>query len=178
MPTCNKCEKVKDDADFYVYKKTGKRWGRCKACVSEANCARAAADPEKHNARSKAWRDKNPGRASAISRAWQLRHPEKAKSIAYKVRYQTDFQETWDAQAGNCALCGLPMKPSGRDPDSACMDHDRSCCSERKSCGKCVRGLVHWNCNVILGHARDDADLLRKAAEYLERWKGKTSPIL
>lgn len=170
MKRCAKCGHDKDEAeDFYRYAKTGKPKARCKVCINEDNLARQAANPEKYTARTNAWRLKNPGRASAISRAWQLRHPEQFKAQVYRNRFKIDFDAMWKAQDGKCACCGEPMLRGGKDPTSVCADHDATCCPGKKSCGKCVRGLIHRNCNLVLGYARDNADLLRKAASYVER---------
>ncbi len=163
-------------SEFYCYANSDRPRARCKVCINDANLARQASDPEKYNARTNAWREKNPGRASQISRAWQLRHPEQARAIAYQVMYGKgfDFDTLWQAQDGKCAACDLPMTPRGRDPESVCVDHDRSCCKGRRSCGKCVRGLIHRNCNLMMGYALDNATLLRKAASYLEQWQSRT----
>ncbi len=36
------------------------------------------------------------------------------------------------------------------------IDHDHSCCSGRKSCGKCVRGALCKRHNLYLGHIEND----------------------
>lgn len=170
---CTKCELPKDDGpngDFYKASGGGLR-SRCKVCTNEENCARAAADPAKHTARSRAWRDAHPGRASAIARAWQLRNPEQYKNIQIKRRFKIDFDAAWKAQDGKCASCGDPMAPKGKEPDSVCVDHDRSCCPGGESCGKCVRGLIHRNCNLVLGYAKDNPEVLLRAVEYLRKWQ-------
>lgn len=70
------------------------------------------------------------------------------------------------AQGGVCAVCRR-SDPSGR---RLAVDHDHRCCSERgKSCGKCIRGLLCGPCNMSIGHMRDDASILRAAADYLDR---------
>ncbi len=179
MKQCNRCEQVKPPAEFYEdsrSKATPKGlMPACKECVKARNRSSAAKDPQKAVARTTAWRKKNPGRASAISRAWQLRHPEQAKAIAYKIRYTIDFASLWDIQKGLCACCGKPMLREGKDPLSVVADHDRRCCPGKKSCGKCVRGLIHRNCNLVLGYAKDDIQVLRSAANYLERWGSRFS---
>jgi hypothetical protein len=172
---CTKCGVPQDEEkDFHkVSKRLGKPRGACKTCVNRENAARAAANPEKANARSKAWRDANPGRASAISRAWQLRNPDQFRAMQRKGRFNIDFDAMWGAQKGLCALCGGAMERSGKQLDSVVVDHDRSCCADRKSCGKCVRGLIHWSCNVMIGYAKEDPQVLRAAIEYIERWKAR-----
>lgn len=48
------------------------------------------------------------------------------------------------------------------------IDHDHSCCPGRKSCGKCIRGLICGDCNVGLGRFKDNPEALRRAADYLQ----------
>lgn len=33
------------------------------------------------------------------------------------------------------------------------------------------RGRLCFHCNVLLGHAREDEDILQAAIEYLEKWR-------
>lgn len=175
---CKKCGEWKDEeSEFYVdsrSKKTPKsRMGSCKLCVLAANRAWAEANPEKKAAISTSWRSRNRGRASEVSRAWQIRNPEKFRASIYRRKYSVDFEDLWESQKGKCALCHEPMLREGRDFVSACVDHDRSCCSGKKSCGQCVRGLIHWGCNMLLGYAKDNPDVLKHAIDYLEQWELK-----
>jgi hypothetical protein len=48
------------------------------------------------------------------------------------------------------------------------IDHDHKCCPGRKSCGKCVRELICGSCNHMLGQGKDDPEILRSGADYLE----------
>lgn len=59
-------------------------------------------------------------------------------------------------QAGTCAICKTACS-TGRD---LAVDHDHTT-------GK-VRGLLCQACNVTLGQMRDDPQLLRAAADYLD----------
>lgn len=69
------------------------------------------------------------------------------------------------AQNNGCAICG----EQNTDGTALHVDHDHGCCPDRKkSCGKCVRGLLCADCNRVLGMMQDDPKRLRKAASYLE----------
>ena len=63
-------------------------------------------------------------------------------------------------QAGLCPVCLLHL-PSG---DSNPVDHNHAT-------GK-IRGVLHLRCNLLLGQADDNPQLLRNAAKYLEDSKG------
>lgn len=59
-------------------------------------------------------------------------------------------------QEGLCAICRQPS--DGRRLD---IDHDHK--TDR------VRGLLCRKCNLSIGKFEDDPNMLRRAAEYLER---------
>jgi len=64
------------------------------------------------------------------------------------------------AQTG-CAIChGPPPRRSGRYH----VDHDHKT--------KKVRGLLCNNCNVLVGMARENPDVLQEAIAYLARSSG------
>jgi hypothetical protein len=72
------------------------------------------------------------------------------------------------AQGGRCAICGS-TDPRGGDGASFAVDHDHACCpANRRSYGKCLRGLLCHPCNQGLGMFRDDPAVARAAADYLE----------
>lgn len=76
------------------------------------------------------------------------------------------FEAMIDNQGGLCGLCRNPLG-SGKDVH---IDHDHACCPDScKSCGDCVRGILCATCNKGMGHFRDDTNLLRAAADYIER---------
>ncbi|NKX56276.1 hypothetical protein HGG74_17430 [Arthrobacter sp. E918] len=68
-------------------------------------------------------------------------------------------------QGGVCAICQKPPLEGVR----LCVDHDHGCCDETYTCGQCVRGLLHADCNAALGYFNDSVDFLRAAIEYLTR---------
>ena len=68
------------------------------------------------------------------------------------------------AAQGGCAICGTT------DPgvNGWVVDHDHRCCGPVRSCDQCCRGILCGRCNTALGMARDDSDLLRRMADYLD----------
>lgn len=69
------------------------------------------------------------------------------------------------SQGGSCAICGVPYedKPGSR----LAMDHNHRHCAGVKGCPVCVRGLLCNSCNNILRLAKEDKNILMKAAIYL-----------
>jgi hypothetical protein len=63
------------------------------------------------------------------------------------------YRKLHQSQEGRCAIC--------RRDEPLVVDH----CHARLS----VRGLLCRDCNLLLGNARDDVDVLTRAIEYLSR---------
>lgn len=82
------------------------------------------------------------------------------------IDWMTLFTSLWEAQEGRCYLCGDPLDPDGYR--TIHLDHDHACCPKGRSCAKCRRGLACKPCNVLIGHAKDDPDRLRRIADNLE----------
>ena len=78
----------------------------------------------------------------------------------------SQYGEKLAAQGGGCAICG--SKKPGQSENYFEVDHDHTCCSGIRSCGRCVRGLLCSGCNQGISRFQDDAERLRKAADYLE----------
>lgn len=149
IKVCTKCKEEKPIEDFSLTSRT--KCGlssQCKSCVV------------KHSA------------------DWAKKNPDKVSHRKRRARYGIEFNRLWEAQDGNCLVCNEPMLPFGRELKSAVVDHDHSCCSGKTSCGKCVRGLIHWGCNIILGHIenQDRAKIVPLAVAYLAA-PGNVIPI-
>jgi hypothetical protein len=100
---------------------------------------------------------------------YNRRHPDARRRFALKARYGItleQYDEMVISQGGCCAICGTT------DPgryDNWHIDHDHACCPGRKSCGKCLRGLLCDVCNrVVLPTV--EGPLLDAALAYLARW--------
>jgi hypothetical protein len=146
----------------------GERWVRSGSCIICAAAARVKRYHEKGGrergrADARKRRDANP----AAERQRAVRTTLKSKYGITEVQYA----EMFDAQRGCCAICERrmvsrldPSRPiySGRGAPSrevARVDH---CHASGR-----VRGLLCSDCNIMLGHAHDDDELMLTAVRYL-----------
>lgn len=94
-----------------------------------------------------------------------------AKVRRRRFRLHGITEEKFDAilasQGGRCAICRTSSPTGGRGQWQ--IDHDHACCPGAHSCGACVRGLLCGRCNVLIGMADEDAQILNAAAEYVRR---------
>lgn len=153
MKTCSKCKVEKPESEFYKNRrhKDGLAY-YCKGCSDASteqyrldNPEKLHADYRRHNERRK--RDHTPEKC----RADHLRHKFGMSS--------SDYQKLLDRQGGGCAICG--RTESDATKPNLSVDHNHST-------GK-IRGLLCGKCNTALGKFQDSPELLRKAAEYVER---------
>jgi hypothetical protein len=104
-------------------------------------------------------------------RKWNNNHREHVNDRHMKFLYGVS-KEKYDAmelaQNGVCAIC---KKPESRTLNGKVLrlsvDHDHNCCPTKRTCGKCVRGLLCSKCNFILGNSDDNPDILNTAINYL-----------
>lgn len=178
---CPRCGQTKTAADFHR-KGTNGFQAYCRSCFKELGAARYLADKDRILEQSRQWsrenRDKvnaarRKRRADPVYRARELARDRERDRLRHPDRWIREHynltREQWNAllaaQGGGCAICGTTVpKGIGRFH----VDHDHACCPGKKSCGKCVRGLLCNRCNPLLGYVNDDPALLRKAAAYLE----------
>lgn len=108
-------------------------------------------------------RTKHPEKISAYKKAWRRKHV--VKEAAAQVRYQLKAKygltveqraAIFSAQGSCCAICKA-TEPLGRHGWH--IDH----CHETKK----VRGILCQRCNLMLGHAKDNAKVLSAAVAYL-----------
>lgn len=89
----------------------------------------------------------------------------KDRTLRFKYGITQAERDAMLVVQGGCAICGA-TEHGGRD---WCVDHDHNCCPGKKSCGKCIRGVLCFGCNVGLGAFRDDADRMALAIAYLKQ---------
>ena len=98
---------------------------------------------------------------------WKSRTPKKRLEQHLKYKYgvsHAEFMDCWEKQNGLCSICSVELPDlmlyEGRRRGYA-IDHNHET-------GK-FRGILCLTCNTMLGMAKDSADLLKKAAQYLEK---------
>jgi hypothetical protein len=112
------------------------------------------------------WRETIPAQDKAkYSREWRKANPDKAKNIDLKKRFGIGLDE-YDAilkkQKYACAICQqneMAVDEKGRIRMMP-VDHCHNT-------GK-IRGILCTACNMALGRFKDNPEILRKAAEYVE----------
>ena len=81
----------------------------------------------------------------------------------FRIR-ETQYNDMLVKQNFSCAICKVHQSETEK---ALAVDHDHSCCPGKKSCGKCIRGLLCFECNIGLGKFKDNPRLLAIAYEYL-----------
>jgi len=61
-------------------------------------------------------------------------------------------------KCSKCAICHKDIKIDAR---STCVDHDHSTSK--------IRGILCRKCNLLLGHAEDNIEVLKSAITYLNK---------
>lgn len=150
MKNCSKCGVSKILEEFA--KKNGGRHSWCKQCINHNQKEKYRINPEPRRSASR--ESRNP----AKERAAKLR-------AAYGIT-EEQYNKLLLLQDEKCATCGAKEPATNRR--FLFVDHDHSCCSGRKSCGKCIRGLLCGRCNHALGILKDSPEVLRAAIAYLE----------
>jgi Recombination endonuclease VII len=79
------------------------------------------------------------------------------------------YQEKLIEQNHSC-ICGKNFNQDGGKKDAPHIDHNHACCASDRSCGKCVRGILCFRCNSVLGFLESDPHLL---PEYLKGYLAK-----
>ena len=97
----------------------------------------------------------------------------RASDLRRKFRLTVErYDELLLSQRGVCALCDQPESKvhhrTGRVMNLA-VDHDHECCAGIRSCGECIRGLLCYECNLLIGKVEAKPKLRARFADYLSR---------
>lgn len=179
MKQCTKCLKQKPYSDFHKKKQINDGYAyHCKECVrsydskehdSKRVYPKKYLDGKMHCRSCNEYFDKdkftmrkgNTARCNDCAILYQHTRTVKKHGITYDK-----YLEIFNSQNGKCKICKLEEQ-SYRSRLS--IDHDHACCPGYNSCGKCIRGLLCSSCNMILGNAKDNVDILKAAIKYLQK---------
>lgn len=97
--------------------------------------------------------------------------PQKHRDVLRQSIYGLapgEYAQMSEAQGGVCFICGLPERSAHKSGTirSLFVDHDHATGA--------VRALLCMNCNAGIGQFRDNADLLLKAAMYIENHQAES----
>lgn len=122
---------------------------------------------ERHAATRRIWNAKNRERRLEVGKKWKINNKARVRETNRRGHYMRKFGlklEDLDLilakQNGRCAICATedpgPSKGGWREWH---IDH----CHGKKV----IRGLLCRDCNLMLGHAKDNPTTLCRAAEYI-----------
>ena len=166
---CPKCGKTKPLTFDHFYRSKQTRSGFkpwCKVCVNADNRARDRANPEALKERVLRSRNRSPESKKAhVRRSARWRAANKLRWHDTRVSTKYGVPRGWlteqlERTKGCCEICGAEHL-TDTHPRLLSVDH---CHTTDK-----VRGLLCGNCNLGLGHFKDDPTLLRAAIRYLKR---------
>lgn len=194
---CKKCDTTKPVSEFHkdARSKDGLNI-YCRPCKSQVSKESYEKNKDRRKENIAAWQEKNPDYMKKCTRClenkpksefhkdpsskdglniccrqcrkeYYEKNKERSRPRTIERTYGIaieDYNNLLDQQNNRCAIC-REENESGR---ALSVDHDHSCCKGKKSCGKCVRQLLCSSCNFMLGNAKDNPELLKKAAKYVE----------
>lgn len=110
------------------------------------------------------WYSKNPERARKNVDRWRRENPGKVLEQNWRwkgIKFTFDeYLDLLQKQNGKCANFSCPSIEPGAQRKFWALDHSHET-------GK-PRGLLCNGCNLILGHSKDDIDVLLGLVEYLK----------
>lgn len=146
---CTKCKTEKPLSDFRHRKEMldGHR-SSCRECDVKDSTAYRKKNLEKVKMYSKNYLKLRSKHTAKQKRKWYLK-------TNYDIGVE-DYDSMYIEQGGRCAICGMHQSEIKR---SLFVDH----CHETEA----IRGLLCHKCNLLLGHADDNTEILTNAIKYL-----------
>jgi hypothetical protein len=101
---------------------------------------------------------------SETAAEWNKKFAVRVRAKGLKTRYgitSDDYDRMFRDQNGVCKICGTVLEGNLQ------VDHCHTT--------KVVRGLLCGNCNLLLGYAKDNPEILQSAITYLNASHSNTS---
>lgn len=152
---CKGCsQRLPATDDFFSRCPNGKHRNECKECRAASERRRVGVDPARRKASIARWRAENREAFNAAQARAKMRRKYGLSADALAALLAE--------QGGACAICG--SVEGGGKHKRLVVDH----CHRSGA----VRGMLCHSCNTAIGHFRDDPNLLRAAAAYVEERSG------
>ena len=160
---CTRCGEIKDITEFSPSKrgKDGRR-SHCHTCCCISSKEWRSKNADKVRKTIALYRKNNPEKI----KEWAKRNPEKIKAKSRKQDLkrnhnitQKEYEMLLNSQDGKCAICHTD-RPNCRNVEHLSVDHDHET-------GR-IRGLLCQNCNLGIGHLKDNTTILESALFYLK----------
>ena len=171
MKKCSICKETKPFSEFHKAnkEKDGYQY-RCKQCCTKMHKERYQKDKIKILEQTKKWKTENKDKANETANKWREKNKDKVKGYQRKTNIrkfgisELEYDQMFVDQEGKCAICGCEetyIHHATQQKANLAIDH----CHTNGH----VRGLLCKACNNALGLFKDNPELLRKAADYLEK---------
>ena len=156
LKICSVCDTEKPLDEFGTYVSRGCEYYRkqCKECRNTKerdNRSDYTRELERQQYKRKVEAD--PEGTSEYYRNWHLKRK-------YGITHD-EYLEMLEEQNGCCKICSLPATEERHGVLRVDHDHET---------GQ-VRALLCHHCNVLLGHSKEDIEILEKAIDYLKEFK-------
>ena len=146
--TCSRCGVEKHISEFHS-RGNGRRRASCKKCYCSQLFEKRRSDPDTHRKASNRYYHAHRKRCLEI------------RSKNRRLKWYGLTIEEWERllclQKNKCAICEEQLQPG----KTTQVDH----CHKTKK----IRGILCFNCNILLGMAHDNPNILRLATSYLEK---------
>lgn len=106
-------------------------------------------------------------RARCLEKAAEYRAKNKPKRRAWQLADRARDPDRWRAYSRKAQRLPEPRYPAPDSCEICSLRSDKALCLDHEHLTGMFRGWICSNCNVGLGHFRDNAEALEKAAQYI-----------
>ncbi len=163
MKICLQCKLNLEEKEFSKASRTkdGLRWTCKKCCKNKMDQYRSNPDVVKRErARNNQYNKNNPDVIKRAKKKWENNNPEGFKRYNLLCKYGLTLEKYNEILASQNECCAICKEHQSKQKKSLYVDH---CHVSGK-----IRGLLCYQCNIVLGHFRDSPIILQFCMDYLK----------